>query len=219
MSDVLHSAKRAAKRVLDIAGSSVLLAVLSPLLLTTAIVIRMDSKGPVIFKQQRIGLNGAPFTFYKFRSMYPDVDPSRHKEYVQSFIVNGTGPSTLTNGGTKIYKLTDDDRVTRVGRFIRKTSIDELPQLFNVLKGEMSLVGPRPPLPYESEVYTETHKKRLTVMPGITGLWQVSGRNELTFDDMIELDLAYVDGWSMWLDLKILLKTVRVVLFNTGGAW
>lgn len=207
-----------AKRIVDAVGAAAGLAGLSPFLLAIAALIRLDSRGPALFKQTRLGLGGRPFTVYKFRSMRRDADHAPHRDYVTSFILNGDGHSTVADDGTAIYKLTGDDRITRVGLFLRKTSLDELPQLINVLKGEMSLVGPRPPVEYEAEVYNDTHRRRLSVVPGITGLWQVSGRCELTFEDMVRLDLIYIDTWSFWLDLKILFKTIQVVL-TKRGAW
>jgi len=181
------------------------------------VAIKIDSKGPVIFKQKRLGKDGKPFMFYKFRSMYTDVDDKIHREYLKNLIKNG---KAAENGGKEgVYKIVDDPRITRVGRFIRKTSLDELPQLFNVLKGDMSLVGPRPGLPYEFEEYEEWHKERIKVLPGITGLWQVSGRNALTFEDMIVLDLYYIENMSPWFDLQIMLKTIPVLVFGDKHAF
>jgi len=199
------------KRALDIVGSLFGLVALSPLFLLITIFVKLESKGPAIFKQTRVGKGCRPFTFYKYRSMNENSDPNPHQKYISELI-----------GGERaqdeVYKLTDDNRVTKVGRILRKTSLDELPQLFNVLKGDMSLVGPRPALPYEVKMYKDWYKDRLSVTPGMTGLWQVSGRSQKNFDEMVKLDLAYINKWSLWLDIKILLKTFLVV-FSRQGAW
>ncbi len=202
------------KRVLDLAGAAVLLVALSPLLLLIGLLVRLDSGGPAIFRQERVGYRGRPFTVFKFRSMRADADEEPHREYVAG-LVTGAGEAANGNGA---YKLVDDARVTRVGAWLRRTSLDELPQLFNVLRGEMSLVGPRPPLPYEVRLYDDRQMRRLDCRPGLTGLWQVSGRNHLTYRNMVDLDLAYIRDWSHALDLKILLRTVPVVFRNTGNA-
>lgn len=205
------------KRLLDIVFSFIAIVLTSPLMLVIAAAIKIDSKGPVIFKQKRLGKNGKPFMFYKFRSMYTNADDKIHREYLKNLIKNG---KAAENGGKEgVYKIVDDPRITRVGRFIRKTSLDELPQLFNVLKGDMSLVGPRPGLPYEFEEYEDWHKERIKVLPGITGLWQVSGRNALTFEDMIVLDLYYIENMSPWFDLQIMLKTIPVLVFGDKHAF
>ncbi len=187
-------------------------------MLITAVAIKLTSPGPVIFRQTRLGKRGEPFSFLKFRSMTVDNDEGVHREYVQRLI---DGQHAQLNQGQRdkpLYKLKHDTRITPVGRIIRKLSLDELPQFFNVLKGEMSLVGPRPPIPYEVEKYKAWHLRRiLEVKPGITGLWQVEGRSQTSFDDMVRLDIRYVQTWSLWLDLKILVKTVREVLFPKGG--
>jgi exopolysaccharide biosynthesis polyprenyl glycosylphosphotransferase len=209
---------RAIKRATDILGSAIALVVFSPILLVAALAIKLASPGPVLFKQKRIGQYGVPFTCLKFRSMHTDNDPRIHVDYVKRFIAGQAGNGT-PQGGPHVYKLTNDPRLTRVGRFLRKSSLDELPQLLNVLRGEMSLVGPRPPVPYELEVYDIWHRRRLLeVKPGITGLWQVNGRSRLPFDDMVRLDLKYAETWSLWLDLKILLRTPRAV-FSGDGAY
>lgn len=206
------------KRAIDIAGSGALLLVLSPLLLVISALIKMTSKGPVIFEQDRLGQFGVRFKCLKFRTMYANNDPKIHQEYVAQFIA-GKGGLDNSNGGAKpVYKLVKDPRVTWIGSLLRKTSLDELPQFWNVLRGDMSLVGPRPPVPYEFEVYDIWHRRRvLEVRPGVTGLWQVSGRNRTRFDEMVRLDLRYSQTWSIWLDLKILLATPMAV-FNGGGA-
>jgi lipopolysaccharide/colanic/teichoic acid biosynthesis glycosyltransferase len=183
-----------------------------------ALAIKVSSKGPVLFKQKRVGLYGQQFTFLKFRSMYVDTDYSVHKEFVTKFIADETEGQSLNGDGKRLYKLTADKRVSRVGRFLRSTSMDELPQLLNVLKGEMSLVGPRPPIPYEVAVYETWHRRRvLEAKPGITGLWQVTARSSVKFDEMVRLDLRYSATWSPWLDLKILLQTPFAVIKGTGA--
>jgi lipopolysaccharide/colanic/teichoic acid biosynthesis glycosyltransferase len=209
---------RTIKRGMDILGSLLLLALLFPLFFVIAVAVKLTSKGPVLFRQQRIGEHGIPFTFLKFRSMYINNDSGQHKEYVRQLIA-GQAVKHPTNGtGEGIFKLTNDSRITRVGSFLRRTSLDELPQFFNVLRGEMSLVGPRPPLPYEVESYATWHRRRLLeAKPGITGLWQVHGRSRVGFDDMVRLDLRYARNCSPWLDLKILLQTPRAVIDGNGA--
>jgi exopolysaccharide biosynthesis polyprenyl glycosylphosphotransferase len=203
------------KRFYDFILSLMALVAVSPVMLMLSFLIKFSSTGPVLFKQKRIGRNGKPFLFYKFRSMRINSDDSIHKEYLRKLIAKGE-PAEATDG-RMIFKIEKDPRVTWVGRFIRKTSLDELPQLFNVLKGDMSLVGPRPCIPYEYELYREWHKRRLTALPGITGVWQVRGRSAVNFDDMVALDIFYVENWSFWLDLKILFQTVPVILFGRGA--
>lgn len=206
------------KRAIDIAGSSALLLISSPFLLAIALVIKLTSKGPVIFQQERLGQFATRFKCLKFRTMYTDNDPKVHREFVQSFIVGETKNEEKRNAEPVVYKITNDPRVTPFGRFLRKTSLDEFPQFWNVLRGEMSLVGPRPPLPYEFDVYHVWHRRRvLEVKPGVTGLWQVSGRSRTRFDDMVRLDLRYSQRWSLWLDLKILLATPRAVFTGDGA--
>src|SRR6266581_2647938 len=206
------------KRVIDIVGSSALLFLLSPLLAAIALAIKLTSKGSVVFQQERVGQFGKRFKCLKFRSMYANNNPKIHQEYVQRFISGQAGSDNAEPGKATVYKITDDPRVTRIGRFLRKTSLDELPQLWNVLTGEMSLVGPRPPLPYEFEIYEVWHRRRvLEVKPGVTGLWQVSGRSRTCFDDMVRLDLRYSQSWSLWLDLKILIATPRAALGGEGA--
>jgi exopolysaccharide biosynthesis polyprenyl glycosylphosphotransferase len=213
-----NSFQSASKRVVDIAGSLVGLLLFSPVMLLTAIAVRMTSPGPVIFKQSRFGKKGIHFSFYKFRSMYSDVNDQIHREYVTDLIKGELEKINQGDKETPLYKMKSDPRVTPLGQIIRKTSIDELPQFLNVLKGEMSLVGPRPPIPYEVEKYKPWHLRRiLEVKPGITGLWQVDGRSTTSFDDMVRLDLRYVQNWSLWLDIKILLKTVKVFLHFKGA--
>lgn len=204
------------KRMFDIIITSAALILLSPLFLLVAVCIKLSSRGPVIYKQIRIGKNGKPFEFYKFRSMHTDTSSSEHKEYVRNFI---KGDSCSEKQDIKIFKIKDDPRIFPFGSFIRKTSIDEFPQLFNVIKGDMSLVGPRPCLPYEWECYDEWHKNRLNILPGCTGLWQVLGRSRVSFEEMVILDIYYVSNISMllWLDIKIILQTFPVIFFGKGG--
>ncbi len=208
------------KRSMDFTGSLFGLILFSPLFLTIAMAIKLTSRGPVFFKQERVGQKGKKFTFLKFRSMHVSCDERAHKEYVTKFISQAQeDPANSENNGEPVvYKLKGDSRITPIGNFIRKTSLDELPQFINVLKGEMSLVGPRPPIPYECEIYDIWHRRRLIeVKPGITGLWQVEARSKSAFNDMVRLDLKYIDDWSLWLDLKILLKTPWVMITGNGG--
>ncbi len=200
------------KRVFDFVFAALALMLLAIPFLIIAALIKYSSKGPVFFRDTRIGKDGKPFKFYKFRTMYLNNDDAIHREFVSEFIKQ--------NGEEKkgrIKKITDDPRVTKVGNFLRKTSIDELPQLLNVLRGEMSLVGPRPCLPYEWEQYDEWHRRRFSVIPGCTGLWQVSGRSAVDFNDMVILDLFYIDNMSPLLDLKIIFRTIPVMLLAKGG--
>lgn len=207
------------KRTLDMFGSLVILVFLFPALFVIAILVRFTSDGPVLFRQTRIGQLGVPFTLYKFRSMYINNDPKIHQDYVARLIEGeGTPNQSAAVAQREVFKLTNDPRVTPMGRFLRRSSLDELPQLFNVLFGDMSLVGPRPPVPYEYERYQDWHRRRVfEVKPGITGLWQVTGRSRTTFDDMVRLDLRYARHWSLWLDLKILFKTPAAVLSGDGA--
>jgi exopolysaccharide biosynthesis polyprenyl glycosylphosphotransferase len=208
---------RMIKRAIDILGSTLVLALLSGVLLAIALLIKLTSKGPVLFRQTRIGQHGKPFRFLKFRSMYVNNDSKLHQEYVSRFIA-GQAERHTANGGQGVFKITNDPRVTALGRILRRTSLDEFPQLLNVIKGEMSLIGPRPPLPYEFESYDLWHRRRvLEIKPGITGLWQVNGRSRTSFDDMVRLDLQYARQWSLWLDLKILLRTPMAVLSGDGA--
>jgi lipopolysaccharide/colanic/teichoic acid biosynthesis glycosyltransferase len=206
------------KRLIDLGGSLALLALLSPVFLTIAAAIKVTSRGPVLFRQKRIGEHGTPFTFLKFRSMYVNNDSSEHREYVRQ-LIEGKADKKPGNGkGAGVFKLTNDPRITPVGRFLRRSSLDELPQLINVLRGEMSLVGPRPPVPYEVEAYATWHRRRLLeAKPGITGLWQVYGRSRVEFDDMVRLDLRYARECSPLLDLKILLQTPKAVIGGDGA--
>ncbi len=209
---------RAMKRGMDVLGSLVLLIVSSPVFLASAAAIKLTSRGPVLFRQQRIGEHGTPFTFLKFRSMYVDNDASQHKEYVHKLIAGQAIKQPTDDTGEGIFKLTNDARITPVGNFLRRTSLDELPQFLNVLRGDMSLVGPRPPIPYEVEAYATWHRRRLLeAKPGITGLWQVQGRSRVGFDDMVRLDLRYARNCSPWLDLKILAQTPKAVIAGNGA--
>lgn len=204
------------KRLMDVVGSLFLLVLLAPVLVATVVTIKLTSKGPVLFRQRRIGQFGKPFTFLKFRSMSVNNNPNVHEEYVKHFL-SGKVTSEETSDSPRLYKLTRDPRITPFGRFLRNTSLDELPQLLNVLHGSMSLVGPRPPVEYEYQRYEVWHKSRLfTVKPGITGLWQVDGPGRLRFDDMVRLDVKYIDQWSLLLDIKILLRTPIAVITGRG---
>ncbi len=215
--DQASSTYRLIKRAIDVVGSFLALIILSPLFAVIAIAIRLTSKGPILFKQDRVGQYGEPFSFLKFRSMYFQNDARIHRDYVRR-LISGKGVTKGDEKNAPVYKLKDDPRITPVGRFLRKTSLDELPQFFNVLRGEMSLVGPRPPIPYEVEVYEIWHRRRfLEAKPGITGLWQVEGRSRTKFDEMVRLDLRYVKTWSPWLDIKILLRTPAAVLKGNGA--
>jgi lipopolysaccharide/colanic/teichoic acid biosynthesis glycosyltransferase len=210
-------ASRLAKRIIDIVGSLCALIVFSPLLVIIAIAVKFTSEGPILFRQKRHGLYGGTFTFLKFRSMYSKNDPAIHEAYVASLIAGGA-ENKGSGTQTVAFKLVDDPRITRVGGFLRRTSLDELPQFLNVLSGEMSLVGPRPPIPYEVKKYDVWHKRRLlAVKPGITGLWQVRGRSRTTFDEMVRLDLQYARSWSLWMDIAILAETPRAVLSGDGA--
>ncbi|MCU1311014.1 MAG: Undecaprenyl-phosphate galactose phosphotransferase [Candidatus Angelobacter sp.] len=215
-----HQFKRAGrllKRIMDVSGSLLALSLLCPVMLLVAASIKVTSKGPVLFMQKRVGQGERIFTFLKFRSMHHNNDHSLHREFVTRLIAGQ--PVALVEGvSNEIYKIINDPRMTPIGRLLRRSSLDELPQLVNVLKGEMSLVGPRPPVPYEVERYSSWHRRRIMeVKPGITGLWQVNGRSRTTFDEMVRLDLEYVRSWSIWLDLKILLRTPTAVLSGEGA--
>jgi lipopolysaccharide/colanic/teichoic acid biosynthesis glycosyltransferase len=213
----------ALKRAFDATLASILLVVLSPLLALVGLVVRLDSRGPALFVQQRvgsrpIGRNGelswerTAFDVYKFRSMFDRVDESAHREYIAAFV-----DGRSFDGDGERYKISGDPRVTRVGKILRRTSIDELPQLFNVLKGDMSLVGPRPVPPYEVEGYSDWHFERFNALPGMTGYWQVHGRGVVPFDEMMMMDIHYVRNQSLWLDLKLLAMTLPAVLLGRGA--
>jgi lipopolysaccharide/colanic/teichoic acid biosynthesis glycosyltransferase len=209
---------RAMKRMMDIVGSALALLFFLPAFVAIAAAVRATSKGPIFFRQRRIGQHGKSFVFLKFRSMQVNNDAAAHKEYVQKLIAGKADKQPSNGNGGGVYKLTKDPRITRLGCFLRKTSLDELPQFINVLKGDMSLVGPRPPVPYEVEAYDIWHRRRLLeAKPGITGLWQVSGRSRVKFDDMVRLDLHYARTWSPWTDMKILWRTPGAVVLGDGA--
>ncbi|HEV2836436.1 MAG TPA: sugar transferase [Pyrinomonadaceae bacterium] len=211
----LSSGARLLKRTFDVVVCASAIVLLFPLWLLLALLIKFDSKGPVLYKQERVGMDGRLFLLYKFRTMIADADPEMHREYQRSFIA-GRAEANLGNAQKPTYKLLADPRITRVGTFLRRTSLDEVPQLLNVLLGDMSIVGPRPPIPYEVEAYELWHRKRLDMKPGVTGLWQVSGRNRLPFEEMVRLDLFYIENWSLLLDLKIILRTGFVIIGREG---
>src|SRR5229473_6285100 len=212
-----HKFALGVKRSMDIVGSAAALLLMSPVFGAVALAIKLSSSGPVLFKQERLGQYGKKFTVLKFRSMRTDCDAKIHEEYVSQFIagqVNGDGPV----GEKPVFKIQKDPRITPIGRILRKMSLDELPQFWNVLMGDMSLVGPRPPLEYEFKAYDIWHRRRvLEIKPGITGLWQVEGRSRTHFDDMVRLDLKYARAWTLWLDLKILLQTPGAVVSGEGA--
>jgi lipopolysaccharide/colanic/teichoic acid biosynthesis glycosyltransferase len=201
-------------RVLDVAVSAVLLLVLLPVFLALAAAIRLDSRGRVLYRQRRVGRDLDPFMVNKFRTMHSGAGHETHRQFVIGLIAGQQTDDAEPN----FFKMAKDDRVTRIGRFLRKSSLDELPQLWNVLRGDMSLVGPRPPIPYEVEHYPPHWFDRFAVKPGMTGLWQVSGRSELTLEEMIALDVEYARSRSLWLNLKILARTVPVVFVGRGAA-
>ena len=207
------------KRIIDVLGSVCALILFSPIFLLLAILIRLTSKGPVFFRQERLGQFEVPFTLLKFRSMRVAMDAEIHRKYVENFIAGRAEPHVSNGNRRLVYKITNDPRITWIGRFMRRTSLDESPQFWNVLMGEMSLVGPRPPIRYELEAYEVWHRRRLLeVKPGITGLWQIHGRSRTTFDEMVRLDLRYAKMWSLLTDIKILLQTPRAV-FSGDGAY
>jgi exopolysaccharide biosynthesis polyprenyl glycosylphosphotransferase len=207
----LSSVARITKRTSDLIIAMTASLVILPLSLLFALLIKLDSRGPVFYKQERVGMDGRLFLFYKFRTMHVNTDDTSHREFQRRYIA-GQSEVKLARDGRPVYKLQTDPRITRVGRWLRRLSLDELPQLLNVLRGDMSVVGPRPPIPYEVESYELWHRKRLDMKPGMTGLWQVSGRNRLPFDEMVRLDLFYIENWSLLLDLKIVLRTLPVML-------
>ena len=205
------------KRAMDIVGSAAALIVLAPLFMLIAAIVKLTSKGPVLFKQERLGQFGKTFTCLKFRSMHANNDLKIHQEFMKN-LISGSYEGKSDGKTKKVFKMTNDPRITRIGRILRRTSLDELPQFINVLRGDMSLVGPRPPLAYEYKEYDLWHRRRvLEVKPGVTGLWQVSGRSRVSFDEMVRLDLRYARSWSLLLDLQILFKTPIAVLFGDGA--
>ena len=204
------------KRVFDVAFAGGVLVVLAPVFAAIAVAIKLDSRGPVFFRQQRVGLRGRHFDFLKFRSMRAGNDASAHREYVSDLIENGE-QACLDENGVELYKLPDDERVTRVGRFLRKYSLDELPQFWNVLRGDMSVVGPRPALDYEVAAYKGWHRLRLQVTPGVSGLWQIAGRSRVSFDQMVFQDVMYGYNQSLLTDVSICLRTLPAVLMGRGA--
>jgi exopolysaccharide biosynthesis polyprenyl glycosylphosphotransferase len=206
----------AIKRAFDVTLASLMLIVSSPILLITSLLILIDDGAPVFFRQLRIGAHGQPFEMLKLRTMRVAADDTVHRDFAAKWIRNRPEAFVGTNSADHLYKLNNDRRVTRVGRILRRFSIDELPQLINVARGQMSLIGPRPALPYETELYENWHRRRLDAMPGITGLWQVSGRNDLSFDEMVRLDVQYLEDWSLVGDLKILMRTLPALLRGSG---
>jgi exopolysaccharide biosynthesis polyprenyl glycosylphosphotransferase len=210
----LSGSARIFKRGVDLVVSSLILLCTAPLWLIIAIAIKLESRGPALYRQERVGMDGHIFQIYKFRSMLNDVEiDAAHREYMAR-VIKSQGDTNLGTKETPHYKFINGSRLTRVGAILRRLSLDELPQIFNVFKGEMSLVGPRPPIPYEVECYETWHRKRLDVKPGLTGLWQVSGRYRLSFPQMVQLDIYYIENWSPWLDLKIILKTLPALFMK-----
>jgi len=208
----------AVKRSIDVIGSLLALLAFSPLFAAIALAIKLTSKGPILFRQQRVGQFGERFEFLKFRSMHPNNNQAIHEEFIKELIAGSVGSEDDSGPQKPVYKLTNDPRITPIGKLLRRTSLDELPQFINVLKGQMSLVGPRPPIPYEVKCYENWHFRRLVaVKPGITGLWQVKGRSRTTFDEMVRLDLQYARTWSVWMDLRILLETPRAIVSGDGA--
>lgn len=201
------------KRILDLLIALGLILFFGPLMLLIMVGILISSPGPIFYRQTRIGKNGKPFSMFKFRSMQVVNNPDLHREYMQKLIRENTKPGLL---GKPSLKLLGDPRITGMGKYLRKFGLDELPQFFNVLRGEMSIVGPRPSLPYEYEVYEEWHKGRLVVLPGITGYWQVLAHNTVAFDEMVQLDLEYIQSMNLWLDLKIMLLTPIEMIRGKG---
>lgn len=212
----LGDAERFVKRASDLVIATAAVIILLPLMAVIALLIRLGSKGPVVFKQERVGMDGRVFLCYKFRTMFADAGDDIHRDAYRKNI-NGNVDSNGSNGATVYGKVPDDPRITPVGRRLRRMSLDELPQLFNVIKGDMSIVGPRPPIPYEVQEYNIQHRKRLDMKPGITGLWQVSGRNRLSFEEMVRIDLYYIENWSLWLDLQIIVLTLPAVFRGDGA--
>ncbi|MEO7673049.1 MAG: sugar transferase [Pyrinomonadaceae bacterium] len=213
----LSEIERFIKRLSDIVISAAAIVFLSPVWLIISILVKLDSKGTILFQQERVGMDGRIFLCYKFRTMAADSDDLLHREAYQKNIGGEASANSGGEGEPVFGKVKDDPRVTRFGRRLRRSSFDELPQILNVLKGDMSIVGPRPPIAYEVEKYDIWHRKRLDMKPGITGLWQVSGRNRLTFEEMVKIDLFYIENWSLWLDLKIILLTLPAILRGDGA--
>lgn len=206
-----------AKRILDLIAASLGLIVAAPLAGIISILIKMSSPGPIVFKQTRIGKDGNEFQFYKFRSMRVNCDDAPHREYIKLFIEGNEEELKKLQSKKKLYKMTSDDRITPVGKFLRRTSLDELPQLLNVFKGEMSMVGPRPHIPYEVDMYKDWHKRRLKGTPGITGWWQIHGRSRVTFDESVRMDIWYLEHQSLILDIRIMLRTITKAIVGRGA--
>ncbi len=206
--------QRMLKRTVDLTASVLVMVLGAPVFLFLATAVKLSSPGPVLFRQVRLGRDGKPFTFYKFRSMHHKNDDGAHRSFARDFI---SGDMSEESGDSTVFKMVQDPRITTIGRFLRRSSLDELPQFYNVLRGQMSLVGPRPPISYELEHYQDWHKDRLKVKPGLTGLWQVSGRSTVGFDEMVKLDLYYIGHWNLKLDLKIMARTVPVMVKGEGA--
>ena len=213
----LSDAERFIKRASDLIISFVALLITSPIWLIISLLIKLDSRGAILFKQERVGMDGRRFLCYKFRTMKADADEEIHRNAYRKNIEGDTEANAGNDEKPVFGKVKDDPRITKFGKFLRRTSLDELPQFLNVLLGDMSVVGARPPIPYEVEEYDLRHRRRLDMKPGITGLWQVSGRNRLTFEEMVNIDLYYIENWSLWLDLKIILLTLPAVLRGDGA--
>lgn len=205
------------KRLLDMVAACLGLVIAAPFAAVIGVLIKLSSPGPVLFRQLRVGKDGKQFMFYKFRSMRVGNDDTQHRQYIKLFIEGKEEELKKLHNGKKVYKITCDDRVTLVGRFLRRTSLDELPQLLNVLKGEMSMVGPRPHLPYEVDLYQEWHRRRLQGIPGITGWWQIHGRSRVPFDQAVEMDIWYLERQSLILDIRIMCRTVTKAIVGRGA--
>ncbi len=206
-----------AKRALDIIAACIGLIVAAPFAAVIALLIKLTSPGPVLFRQLRVGKDGKPFMFYKFRSMREGCDDAQHRKYIKLFIEGNEEELRKLQTGKKLYKMTCDDRVTFIGKLLRRTSLDELPQLINVLRGEMSMVGPRPHLPYEVELYKPWHRRRLDGLPGITGWWQIHGRSRVPFDEAVRMDIWYLERQSLVLDIRIMCRTITKATVGRGA--
>lgn len=213
----LSDSERFLKRISDLVISVFALVLLSPLLIVVSIIVKFGSRGPVFFRQERVGMDGRIFLCYKFRTMIADADEGIHRDVYKRNIEGSEEANAGDDVNPVFGKVKDDPRITKTGRWLRRTSLDEMPQLFNVIRGEMSIVGPRPPIPYEVEEYEMHHRKRLDMKPGITGLWQVSGRNRLSFEEMVQIDQYYIENWSLWLDVKIILLTLPAMIRGDGA--
>ena len=213
----LSDVQRFIKRTSDLVIAAIAVIITSPILLILSVLVKTGSQGSILFRQERVGMDGRIFLCYKFRTMYADSDESVHRESYRKNIAGHDDANAGDDTSPVFGKVKDDPRITKIGHWLRRSSLDELPQLFNVLAGDMSIVGPRPPIPYEVESYERWHRKRLDMKPGITGLWQVSGRNRLTFEEMVRIDIYYIENWSLWLDLKIILLTLPAVFRGDGA--